>query len=78
MHAILIGLMLLAAPAPSAGKVRDLEPIGDVPWCVESYSTCTKTGGKKECTSARLEIPCGETKASPHAGSKEQLRCVCK
>ena len=75
----LLALCLLVTTAAPPAKVRELAPIGDVPWCVEAYSSCTRgPDGKKACTSATLEIPCGETRPSPHAKSREQLRCVCK
>lgn len=65
-----------AAGAPSGAPVRELEPREGRQNCSEMYTVCVSEGTGENCTSARLELECGESGKIPSTG--ERLKCVCR
>lgn len=57
------------------GEARELRPREGHDGCVEMYTVCMPEVKGENCTSARLELECGETGKIPSTG--EQVKCAC-
>jgi hypothetical protein len=55
---------------------RELEPREGRDTCDEMYTVCLPDGKGENCTSARLELECGESGRIPTTG--ERLKCICR
>jgi hypothetical protein len=65
-----------AAGASSVASEREIEPLEGRDNCTEMYTVCVPEGKGENCTSARLQIECGESGRIPTTG--ERLKCVCR
>lgn len=55
---------------------REIEPPEGRDNCTEMYTVCVPGGKGENCTSARLQMECGESGRIPTTG--ERLKCVCR